>query len=171
MKTIAPYTLHSMQRDIDSSPSVLVLYGRNSSATTMTTQVYSSSVLPSKLSNHYTLYCLSRPYSMTFCVVDNAVTKTPMISDITFWLLLLLIQMQCYASIHSLNIYFEVNFGPSLCSLFIFHGTMHMIVLTLISILSLVDVYSSYDVYFTSGECVIVPKIGSTPWMDISLNG
>ena len=43
--------------------------------------------------------------------------------------------------------------------------TTHLIVL------SLVDVYSSYDVYFTSGECDFVQKNGSTSYMDIPLNG
>ena len=65
----------------------------------------------------------------------------------------------------------KLLFGPSLCSLFTFHGTIHLIVLTLILVLSLVDVYSSYDAYLTSGECVIVLKMGSTPYMDIPLNG
>ena len=71
--------------------------------------------------------------------------------------------MQYYISIHSLNIYFEVNFRPSLLSLLSFHGTIPLIVLTFFSILSFVDEYASYNVYFTSRECVIVPKMGSTP--------
>jgi len=67
-------------------------------------------------------------------------------------------------SIHILDIYFEVNsFSPSFLSLLTFHGTIHLIVLALILILSLLDVFLSYDVYFASGECVIVPKMGSTP--------
>merc|ERR1712238_588143 len=78
-------------------------------------------------------------------------------------LLLLLMPIQYHTSIHSLGIYFEVNFVASLLSLLTFHETICLIVQSLFSILSLADVYSSYDVYCTSGECVVVQKWVQSP--------
>ena len=64
---------HSMQRDINSSPSVH--YDKNSSDIMMTTQVYSSSSsLPSKLSNKY----------VTFSDVANTVIRTTTSNDTVY---------------------------------------------------------------------------------------
>ena len=120
-----------------------------------------------------------KPYYTCYCFIfieslgepTGFLESVTMISDIVPRLLLLLIPKRNYTLIHSVDIYFGVNFGASLCSLLTFHGTIRLIVLTLIFIVSLVNVYLSYDEYFTSGECVVIQKMVLTPYMDILLNG
>ena len=61
---------------------------------------------------------------------------------------------------------YELLHETLLLTLLTFHGTIYLIVKSLFSILSLVDVYSSYDAYYTSGECVIVQKrVQSPEWV------
>merc|ERR1712238_476159 len=130
--------------------------GDSLTTVTMATQVYSSPSLS-------TSYYIDRESSGVSIAYETTSATVSCHSSNNFSLILLFEPSCQFDQIISVPSTLLLLHEALLLSLLTFRGTIRLIVQSLLSILSLVDVYSSYDAYCTSGECVVVRKWVQSP--------